>query len=173
MTNLNDVQEQLLDAVKVAYADVIPVLKKMQDDYEYAVYRAKKPIRDAVAAAQEGRGPMARIVEDATDLRYSQKLKAWLQPPESVVERVMEGGDVQLQAAEIYTEDIESIESVSRHPATGVFTVAYKGNDYEVSAMGPDSEPWAALDPSVPHGVYELIQLRYPGFVTLDDDDDD
>ena len=172
MTNLNDVQEQLLDAVKVAYADVIPVLKKMQDDYEYAVYRAKKPIRDAVSAAQDGRVPMARIVEDATDLRYAQKLKAWLQPSDSVVERVMEGGDVQLQAAEIYTEDIESIETVSRHPSTGVFTVAYKGDDYEVSAMGPDSEPWASRVESVPQGVYDLIQSRYPGFVILEDDDD-
>lgn len=173
MTKLNDAQEQLLQAVKVAYDDVAPVLAKMEEDYEFAVYRAKKAVRDAVAAAQDGRVPMARITQEGTDLRYAQKLKAWLQPAESVVERVMDGGDVQLQAAEIYTEDIESIESVTRHPSTGVFAVSYKGGDYSVAAMGPDTEPWAPRDWSIPNGVYELIEARYPGFVVLDDDDEE
>lgn len=173
MTKLNDTQEHLLRAVESAYQDVAPVLAKMEEDYEFAVYRAKKAVRDAVAAAQEGRVPMARITQDGTDLRYAQKLKAWLQPAESVVERVMEGGDVQLQAAEIYADDIESIESVTRHPGTGVFAVSYKGGDYSVAAMGPDAEPWAPRDMSIPEGVYLLIGERYPGFVVLDDDEED
>lgn len=173
MTKLNDVQQQLLDGVRTAFDDVAPVLKKMRDDYEYAVYRAKKPVRDAVVAAQEGTVPMARIVGDATDLRYAQKLKAWLQPAESVIDRVMEGGDAQLAATEAYAEDIEAIESVTRHPSTGKFTVAYKGSEYTVSAMGPDEESWAAVEEGIPPGVYDLISERYPGFVVLDDEDEE
>lgn len=170
MTNLNDRQEQLLETVRVTYNDVLPVLKKMEEDYEYAVYRAKKPIRDAVDAALEGRVPMARIVNDATDLGYAQKLKIWLRPSDDLVKR-FEGQDVPVQAVEAYTEDIESIETVSRNPNTGEFKVMFGGDEYIVPAMGPDEEPWASEDPSVPEGVYQLIEKKYPGFVALGDDD--
>lgn len=171
MTLLNDEQEQLLNTVKVAYEDILPVLRRMEDEYEHAVYRAKKPIRDAVAAAQEGRVPMARIVEDATDLRYAQKLKAWLLPPEGVVERAMDGSAALVETPSIYAEAIESIETVSRNPKTGVFSVDLLGSEYLVPAMGPDAEPWAEREAGVPQEVYDLIKERYPGFVTLEEDD--
>lgn len=173
MTRLNDTQEQLLASVKIAYEDVTPVLKQMRDDYEYAVYRAKKAIRDAVVAAQEGGVPMSRIVTEATDLKYGQKLKAWLQPDESVIDRVMAGGDARLAASDTYEEELESIETVTRHPSTGKFNVTYKGNSYVVSAMGPDEDCWGAPEEGVPMGAYELITDRFPGFVLLEDDDDE
>ena len=171
MTILDDKQEQLLQAVKSVYEDVVPVLKKMEEDYEFAVYRAKKPIRDAVDAATNGKVPMSRIVSDATDFTYPQKLRAWLRPSDSLMERMIES-DVPQQAAEVYAEDIESIRTVSRDPNTGEFSVSYQGHDFKVAAMGPDEEPWASADPDIPQGVYELIESKYPGFVVLDDDDD-
>ena len=171
MAILDDKQEQLLQAVKAVYEDVVPVLKKMEEDYEYAVYRAKKPIRDAVEAATEGRVPMARIVSDATNFTYPQKLRLWLRPSDELMERMVET-DVPQQAAEIYTEDIESIRTVSRDPSTGEFSVTYQGHDFRVAAMGPDEEPWASKEPDIPVGVYELIESKYPGFVALDEEDD-
>ena len=116
---------------------------------------------------------MSRIVADGTDLRYAQQLKAWLQPDPTVVERVLEGGDVQLQAADTYTEDIEKIKTVSRHPGTGVFTVMYNGTDYMVPAMGPDAEPWASHEEGIPDDVYHIIADKYHGFVVLKDDEED
>lgn len=169
MTVLNDRQTQLLETVKTTYDDVLPVLKKMEEDYEYAIYRAKKPIRDAVDAALDGSVPMARIVNDATDLGYAQKLKVWLRPSDDLVRR-FEGKDVTLQATEAYAEDIESIVTVSRTP-DGVFNVMYEGEQYKITAMGPDTEPWATKEPQVPQGVYDLITTRYPGFVAMGEDD--
>lgn len=171
MTILNEEQEQLLNTVKVAYEDILPVLRRMEDEYEHAVYRAKKSIRDAVAAAQDGRVPMARIVEDATDMRYAQKLKSWLLPPEAVVGRAMDESAAQVETPSIYAEAIESIETVSRNPKTGVFSVVYNDNEYTVTAMGPDAEPWAEREADVPQEVYDLIQGRFPGFVVLEEDE--
>lgn len=171
MTNLNDRQEQLLETVRTTYDDVLPVLKRMQEDFEYATYRAKKPIRDAVDAALEGKVPMARIVNDATDLGYAQKLKVWLRPSDDLVKRLTEDTDVPIQATETYAEDIESIETVSRNPNNGEFRVMYGGEVYTVAAMGPDEEPWASTDGAVPQGAYDLISKKYPGFVVLEDDD--
>lgn len=171
MTILNEKQEQLLETVKTTYADVVPVLKKMEEDYEYAVYRAKKPIRDAVDAALEGKVPMSRIVSEATDFTYPQKLRTWLRPSDELTNRLIEN-DVPQQAAEAYTEDIESIRTVSRDPSTGEFSVTYQGHDFKVAAMGPDEEPWASKEPDIPVGVYELIESKYPGFVVLEEEDD-
>lgn len=172
MTILNEAQEQLLASVKTAYDDVTPVLKEMRDEYEFAVYRAKKAIRDAVVAAQDAGVPMSRIVAEATDMKYGQRLKAWLQPAECVVDRVMAGGAV-LENTETYAEELNSIETVTRHPSTGKFKVTYDGSDYEVSAMGPDADCWGAQEPGVPEEVYELIKNRFPGFVLLEDDEED
>lgn len=171
MTILNDKQVQLLETVRTTYNDVIPVLKKMEDDYEYAVYRAKKPIRDAVDAATDGGVPLSRIVSEATDLTYPQKLRIWLRPSDDLLDRLV-GDDVPLQASETYAENIESIETVSRSPHTGAFTATYGGSDYTVPAMGPDAEPWATREEDIPEGVYELIATKFPGFVVLDEDDD-
>lgn len=170
MTILNEHQQQLLEAVKTTYADVVPVLKKMEEDYEYAVYRAKKPIRDAVDAALEGKVPLSRIVSEATDFTYPQKLRTWLRPSDELTDRLIEN-DVPQQAVDMYAEDIESIRTVSRDPSTGEFSVVYQGQDFKVAAMGPDEEPWASADPDIPQGVYELIASKYPGFVVLDDED--
>lgn len=171
MTILNEQQEQLLEVVKTTYADVVPVLNKMEEDYEYAVYRAKKPIRDAVDLALEGKVPLSRIVSDATDFKYPQKMRNWLRPSDNLLDRLVDT-DVTQQAVEAYTEDIESIRTVSRDPSTGEFLVVYQGRDYTVSAMGSDVEPWATVEPDIPQGVYDLITSKYPGFVALEDDDE-
>lgn len=171
MTILNEQQEQLLETVKTTYDDVVPVLKRMEEDYEYAVYRAKKPIRDAVDAALDGKVPMSRIVSEATDFNYPQKMRTWLRPSDELMDRLIEN-DVPQQAVDTYAEDIESIRTVSRDPSNGEFSVLYQGHDYKVAAMGPDEEPWASLEPGIPQGVYDLIQSKYPGFVALDDEED-
>lgn len=171
MTILNDTQEQLLTAVRNAYDDVTPILRNMHEDYEVSVYRAKKPIRDAVESATTGGVPLSRIVSEATDLKYPQRLKAWLRPSDVVVDRLITG-DVQMEATDTYAEEINKIETVSRDPSNGKFTVVYLGSEYTVAALGPDSEPWATEDENIPKGVYTLIEKRYPGFAVIGDDDD-
>lgn len=172
MTILNENQEQMLVSVRTTYDDVLPVLMQMRDEYEYAVYLAKKPIRDVVEAAQEAGVPMARIVADGTDMQYAQKLKNWLQPTESVINRIM-GGDAPISAVDTYSAVMESIETVTRNPSDGKFNVTYNGQEYTVPALGPDSEPWATEDAALPRGVYDLITERYPGFVVIGDEDED
>ena len=80
MTKLNDTQERVLQAVKATFADTLPVLQKMEEDYEYAVYRAKKPLREAVEDALENGVPLKRLALDAAGFKYPQELKLWLEP---------------------------------------------------------------------------------------------
>lgn len=171
MTILNETQEQLIVSVRANYDALSPVLAKMQEEYEYAVYRAKKPLRDAVDAAQEGGVPMSRIVSEGTDMRYAQKMKAWLLPAECVIERVLDG-DVTTAANDTYTEVLETLTTVTRNASDGKFNVIYNGSQYDVAALGPDSDPWATEDSSIPPQVYELITEAYPGFVVLGEDDE-
>lgn len=170
MTKLNDMQERMLKAVKDTFEDVTPVLKKMENDYEYAVHRAKKPLRDIVEEALEAGVPLKRIAEDAAGFQYPQKLKLWLRPSDALLNR-LSGGDVVLQTADTFTNDIESIESVIRSPKTGEFEVTYNGNEYVIEAIGPDEEPWSTREDSIPQGVYDLIAAKYPSYVVLEEDD--
>lgn len=171
MTKLNDTQERILQGVKDTFADILPVLQKMEEDYEYAVYRAKKPLRESVDDALANGVPLKRIAEDAAGFAYPQKLKLWLRPSDALMERLA-GGDVVLQTADTFTEDIESIESVTRDPKTGVFHVTHRGGEYKVPALGPDEEPWSSREQSVPQAVYDLIAAKYPSYVVLDEEDD-
>lgn len=170
MTKLNDIQERSLQGAVDTFNSILPVLQKMEEDYEYAIYRAKKPLRDVVDEALANGVPLKRLAEDAAGFMYPQKLKAWLRPSDALVDR-LSGGDIALQTAEAFITDIESIESVIRNPKTGEFDVSYKGESYVIPSMGPDEEPWCTEDPSVPAAVYHLISDKYPGFVALGDDD--
>lgn len=171
MTVLTDGQQQLLDSVREVYQGITPVIVRMETDYEQALYRAKKPVRDAIDLALDNGVPMARIVNEATDLGYPLKLKQWLAAPESLADPD-DVEDVPEQAVEIYAEDIESIRTVTRDPRNGEFLVVFQGMDFKVPAMGPDSEPWAVADSEIPQGVYDLVTEKYPGFVVLGEDDD-
>ena len=169
MTKLNDTQERVLQSVKAAFADTLPVLQKMEEDYEYAVYRAKKPLREAVEDALENGVPLKRLSLEAAGFKYPQKLKLWLEPSEELLARL--NSDVTLQTSDQFADDVESIKTVVRNPKTGEFEVTYKGEFFSVSALGPDSEPWSSRDTTVPQGVYDLITEEYPAYVVLEEDD--
>ncbi len=169
MTKLNDTQERVLQAVKATFADTRPVLQKMEEDYEYAVYRAKKPLREAVEDALENGVPLKRLALEAAGFKYPQKLKLWLEPSEELLARL--SGDVVLQTSDQFADDVESIKTVVRNPKTGEFEVTYKGEFFSVSALGPDAEPWSSRDTTVPQGVYDLITDEYPAYVVLEEDD--
>lgn len=171
MTILNDTQEQLLVAVKKAYEEVTPVIKKMEEEFEHAVYRAKQPVRDAVDTATDSRVPMSRIVSEATDLKYAQKLINWLKPSEAVAARLEDNSEA-VQLTEEFTEEIESITTVHRDPSSGEISVLYQGMTFSVPSLGPDTEPWTTKDENIPPGVYKLIEDKYPGFAVLDEDED-
>ena len=65
MTKLNDIQERSLQGAVDTFNSILPVLQKMEEDYEYAIYRAKKPLRDVVDEALANGVPLKRLAEDA------------------------------------------------------------------------------------------------------------
>lgn len=170
MTNIDDGRGSLIRTVKDAYTSVQPALEQLLEDYEYAVYRAKKPVRDAVEAAVEAGIPMKKIVAEATDFSYQQKLTRWLAPPPTVAEK-FEDEDEVFQATEQMKDTVDAVVTVARDERTGVVKVWHGTKTYEVTAIGPDSSLWAERDPSVPNKVYELILERYPDFVLLEDEE--
>lgn len=171
MTNLTKAQESLLEGVRKTYEDVTPILTRLQEEYEYADYRAKRPLRDAIDVAREAGVPMSRIVKEATEFTYPQALTRWLEPAPSVQDRLSAPKTEEPQPeTETFAEELEDIRTVVRDGSTGIFKVNYKGFDYEVRAIGPDEEPWTTREEDVPSGVYELIESEYPGFVVLEED---
>lgn len=171
MTNLNDHQEKLLRVVKETFDDVMPVLDKMKAEYEYAEYRAKKPLQEAVEQAIAGGVPMSRITKEGTNFTYPQKLTNWLATPQSVTDR-LEGGDVALQATDTLEDGVSDIETVTRDPRTGAFKVWQGTRPYEVKAFGPDDAAWAEREENIPQVVYDLISDKYPDFVLLEPEDE-
>lgn len=168
MAKLDEVQQGQLEAIELAYEQVQPVLEQLEQDYEYAVYRAKKSVTDLIQVALDNRVPMSRVTEQL-GFSYPMQLQRWMQLPEELKHR-LEGGDQNLQAVETYTNEVESIQAVIRNPKTGEMEVTYQGKQYNVRAIGPDDSPWAARDESIPYGVYDLIVESYPGFVVLEND---
>lgn len=170
MTILDDDQLRMLKTVRERYQDVQPTLDRLQLEYQLAVYKAKRPVQDAVDEAMESGIPLSKIAMDAVGFSYPQKLRRWLEPdPELAVK--LAGGDTVLHAAETFEDEVDTIESVTRSPQDGSFSVVYKGDTYTVSAIGPDTEPWSTREEGIPQGVYNLIVSKYPGFVVLNEED--
>lgn len=170
MANLNEKQKRLLENVRETYEQIRPQLTRLEEDYLFADFRAKAPVRDAIAAAEEAGVPLKRITEEGMGFTYPAKLRAWMQAPDAVVRRLMSGNVVEAASA-AFEEVVDTIRTVTRDNTTGVFTVVYLGEEYNVPSFGPTDESWSTADPSVPQGVYDLIQSEYPTWVLLEADD--
>lgn len=171
MTRMNSTQEALLDAVKTTYRELMPVLQKLEDDYEFAVYTAKRGLRDAIDSATAGGVPMRRITEDGTGFQYPQKLKNFLRPSDRLAHRLVAGETGGLEES-IFTETVESIEGVTRDPNTGDFTVFHKGDSYKVKSFGSGADIFSVRDSNVPDEVYAVIGEHHSGYVVMDDDEE-
>lgn len=170
MTKLNDRQEHLLSTVEDVYLETVDTLTNLEREYEHAIYIAKKPIRTAVEQAEQGGVPFSRITS-TMGFNYPQKLKGWLRPADSVVDRLMDETEKPTDLG-VFEAEVLQVQSVSRDSSNGVITVHYLGEEYKVSALGPDTEPWATKEPGVPDEVYKLIEEKFPGFVALEDEED-
>lgn len=170
MTRMNNTQEALLDAVKAANRELMPVLQKLEDDYEFAVYTAKRGLRDAIDSASAGGVPMRRITEDGTGFQYPQKLKNFLRPSDRLAHRLVAGETGGLEES-IFTETVETIEGVNRDPNTGDFTVFLRGHSYVVKSFGSGADIFSVRDQDIPNEVYTLIGEHNPGYVVMEEDD--
>lgn len=170
MTRMNNTQEALLDAVKAANRELMPVLQKLEDDYEFAVYTAKRGLRDAIDNATAGGVPMRRITEDGTGFQYPQKLKNFLRPSDRLAHRLVAGETGGLEES-IFTETVETIEGVNRDPNTGDFTVFLRGHSYVVKSFGSGADIFSVRDQDIPDEVYTLIGEHNPGYVVMEEDD--
>lgn len=169
MTKLNDTQAHLLEMVKDSYQAVLPVLDQLEAEYQYAVYRAKKAVQDAVSEALEAGVPMTQLSKEAAGFTYAQKLEKWLDPHPSVRDRL--DSDLTFSTADTYKDSLDQIEAVTRDAQTGKILVTYMGDQYTINAFGPDEAPWAERVDSVPLGVYDLIREKFTGFVDLGEED--
>lgn len=170
MVLLNNKQEELIAEAVEALNTVTPVLVKLEEDYLYAVYVAKKKLRDVVDEVRDSGVPQRRI-SAALGFDYPQKMLKFLEPPSEITSRI-EDEDITLLNKDNMHEGIEDLESVVRDYSTGVVTAIYMGKTYKVQALGPDDEMWATSEPGIPQGVYELIEQKFPAFVTLDEEED-
>lgn len=169
MTILNEEQEHALEVAKEAFSAIFPVLEEMEAEYEYAVYRAKRPLQELVTQATELGVPASRLAKEAAGFPYPQKLDKWLEVPPSVLERLE--GDLVFSANDSYQDKLGEIETVTRNPKDGKITVQYLGETYVIAALGSDESPWAERDENIPLGVYDMIREKYPTFVDLGEDD--
>lgn len=170
MAILSQSQEDLLANAGKSYRRVQPYLDKLQREYEYAVYQAKRPTVLAVEAATTAAVPYSRIMAELEDFKYPKQLKDWLAPAAIIADEP----NVKPEGSEL-TGDIEAaageVEDVTRDPRTGVFTVTMGQESYEVRAMGEDDVAWAPRDEAVPQEAYDLIIAKHPAFVVLGEDD--
>lgn len=171
MAKLNEKQQRLLNTVRETHEQIMPSLRKLQEDYEYAVFRAQAPVIDAIRTAEVEGVPFKRITEEGMGFTYPMKLRQWIQPPESVVRRLM-STDVAVATSEVFENTVAEVRAVSRDSHTGEFTVTYQGNVFTVPSIGPDNEPWSSADPHTPQGVYDLIKQEYPTWELMEDDED-
>ena len=169
MAKLNERQARLLEAVKETYGQVKPSLEKLEFDYQSAEYRAKTPVRDAINAAVEAGVPYRRIAQEAMGFGYPQKLQLWLSAPDSLVQALM-GGAVPVTE---FDSTVEEVKAVTREPTTGEFTVNYMEKTYKVPSYGPMNDCWTPADPSIPQGVYDVIQREFPQWTLLEDEEED
>lgn len=170
MTKLDDTQERDLETIRQLFQANLPVLEKLRQEYEYAVYRAKKPIVDAIEEAREDGIPMRRITEISGLFKYPQQLEKWMAPDETVIARLEEGGQA-AEVAETFSDQLDNAETVTRDARTGVISVHHFGTVYEVPAYGSEYDIWTPEDPEIPVEVYELIKDKFPGFVALGEED--
>lgn len=172
MTNLSPAQEEMLANVGETYEEVARQIQATEDDYAYALYNLKTPVRDAVEHARNNGVPMNRIAPLCGNM-YAQKLNRWLSiDPGVLIRRATGEVRVTPTVREEVKEIIEHIETVTRNPQTGVFTVQYDGQTHKVQAYGPDEEAWASPEDTTPPEVYELIKDKHPGFVVVEDVED-
>lgn len=171
MANLNERQQRLLDAVRETNEQVAPVLQELEDDYQFALYQAKAPVREAILAAEDAGVPFSRIMKDGVGFTYPGKLRAWIQAPEAVVKRIM-GSKLGAEPTTEFDTTVRKVGAVVRDPSTGEFSVSYLGDTYKVPSYGPAQECWSSADPEVPQGAYDLIQREYPSWVLLEDEED-
>ena len=172
MAKLNDKQARLLASVRETRAQVDESLAKLEDDYIYADFRAKSPVRDAVQAALDAGVPYKRIAEEGMGFTYPAKLRAFLQAPDAVVRRLMDANPV-VQAVETFEDTVEQVKSVTRDGGTGEITVVYKGLTYTVPSFGPAGEFWSSAVAEVPQAVYDLIQAEFPQWELLEEEEED
>lgn len=167
MTNLNETQERLLASVQEAAEKLGPVLQNLLEEYEAAVFRAKGPVIDLINSAEDGGVPARRIADTAMGFTYVPKLRAWMQPGPTVLRRLMAGEPVAVKDPRL-SEAADGLSFASRDPHTGIITVAYHGETYEVDSTGPDESAWSVADPGIPQGVYDLVKERFPSWELLE-----
>lgn len=175
MTKLNGEQKQLLNDVRNAMNAVRPTLEKMEEEYDFAVYRAKGPVIAAINRARESKIPFSRIATEGLGLPYSSSAEKWLSPPEAAYEVALSvaqahSKDEGTELKEKLDETMESALTVTRNSFDGMFTVNLADGEYRVPSFGPDGEAWSRYDASIPDDVYATIEEHYPGYVVLRDE---
>lgn len=172
MAKLSERQQRLLDTVKETRSQIEGPLRTLADDYEYAEFRAKAPVRDAIEEAEKGGVPIKRITEEGMGFTYPAKLRAWVQAPESVVRRLMQGTfSAPLNVG--FEEVVASVTAVSRDDSTGRFSVMLDGVQHTVDSYGPPSEPWSEPNSAIPQSVYDLIKKEFPQWELIEDEEED
>ena len=175
MTLITDAQKKLVANIEREYMQAETKVRKLTDDYEYAVYLAKQGLRQAVAEAREQGVPMRRIASDGMGSQYPQQVDRYLSYPHSVTIRLA-AAQRREEPEQVIPDEFEPeapvLYSVYRHDETGTFSVIWEGKNYEVRSFGPDSEAWTSREEDIPQQVYDLIIEKYPSFVVLDEDDE-
>ena len=166
---LKDDQIKELETLKSVREQVEPQLLRIQREFEAALFRAKKPIIDAIHNCENVNIPRIRIAQEGMDISYTKKMDSWMSPPEHLAET--ESGMVTDPGSDVVVSP--PVRTVIRNPKTGVITVTFEGNEYSIPAIGPDHLPWASLDESIPNSVYDMVKETYPGFEVLDDEDEE
>lgn len=166
MTRLNDTQARLLASVQKLKAQADRTIETIQKEADLAEFKAKSPVVQAIDEALKGGVPFRQMVE-ALDMSYSNRLKQWMQPPNWMVQDMVASNTTGI------TNVAQEMKLVSRDPKTGEFRVKYLDETYTVPAMGPDDEAWSSADPNVPSAVYDKIKEQYPGWVLLEEENDD
>lgn len=173
MTRLNDRQARLLASVREIRDQIQPTLDVLEFEYESAVYRAKGPVRDAINAALDEGVPYSRVTNEGMGFSYPGKLRDWLRPAESVVDRMFAQEQVVPVAAEKFEDAVDQVQTVTKDDKTNDFVVVYRGATYRVPSYGTGDSTWSSAQPSIPQGVYDMIQESYPQWVLLEDEDDE
>ena len=179
MVTLNGVQLALLKAVSEEFQKLEEPLGQLQAKFRVTEYNMKRNVIQAIENAREAKVPLARILKETGSVTYPAALERWMTKPEELetvtAERevaLSEGFTEQPAVAEEAGSDTET-QVVLRNHRTGMLTVLTDGKEYEVLAMGPETDLWAARKEDIPQEVYDLIKETYPSFVVLDDDEDD
>lgn len=179
MVTLDGVQLALLKAVSEEFQKLEEPLGQLQTKFRVTEYNLKRNAIQAIENAREANVPLARILKETGSITYPAALERWMDKPEeletvTVEEGVTlpEGFSMETTAPKEVGSDTET-HTVLRNHRTGMLTVLTGGKEYEVLAMGPETDLWAARKEDIPQEVYDLIKETYPSFVVLDDDEDD